>query len=405
MSFRSRADYAALSEGFFSSKMTDQLSLKVLQVILVGEHLRNRLHAEQDPAMIRDRRYHLRMYSCCFVGRDLVDWLIKNGDANSRGGAIQCMNILLENSIIHHVCDDHQFKDEMLFYRFRRDDDTVVSNPDLAMIYRGCDIYYRAKNEDCQLIKSRPCHDFVHRNCFTGRELVDWLIQNGEVSDRGQGLILGRELLDQGIIKHVTDEFHFRDENIFYQFMIDKEVNKKMIDALGIVDDKIPGSPKSLRRKNIPPPLNTQKSSPVPFAKERHRWEEPFDYERSPDSPDFFPSSGSSNNQSPRPVILREITIAELLDPDGPYITKNVIVKSDAVGFGFVVRGSSPVYVQTIDPKGPAAAAGLKVRMFLKSVNGKDVLYWNHRQVSQEILRGQNIVYLVVMTHFKGAAQ
>ena len=82
--------------------MTDRLSLKALQVILVGEHLRNRLHAEQDPAMIRDRRYHLRMYSCCFVGRDLVDWLIKNGDANSRVGAIQCMNIFLENSIIHH---------------------------------------------------------------------------------------------------------------------------------------------------------------------------------------------------------------------------------------------------------------------------------------------------------------
>ena len=40
--------------------------------------------------------------------------------------------------------------------------------------------------------------------------------------------------------------------------------------------------------------------------------------------------------------------------------------------------------------------------MFLKSVNGKDVLHWNHRQVSQEILRGHNIVHLVIMTHFKG---
>ena len=94
--------------------MTDQLSLKALQVILVGEHLRNRLHAEQDPAMIRDRRYHLRMYSCCFVGRDLVDWLIKNGDANSRGGAIQCMNIFLENSIIHHG----KFKKDRHFANF-----------------------------------------------------------------------------------------------------------------------------------------------------------------------------------------------------------------------------------------------------------------------------------------------
>ena len=73
----------------------------------------------------------------------------------------------------------------------------------------------------------------------------------------------------------VTDEFHFRDENIFYQFMIDKVVNKKMIDALGIVDNKLPGSPRNFRRRNLPP-LNTQRSSPVPFTKERPGVEEPF---------------------------------------------------------------------------------------------------------------------------------
>ena len=31
---------------------------------------------------------------------------------------------------------------------------------------------------------------------------MDWLIQSGEVTDRTQGLILGKELLDQAIIKH-----------------------------------------------------------------------------------------------------------------------------------------------------------------------------------------------------------
>ena len=86
----------------YPQEMTDQLSLKALQVVLVGEHLRNTLHAEEDPVMIKDRRYHLRMYSCCFVGRDLVDWLIRHGDASSRGGAVQCMNVLLDHGIIHH---------------------------------------------------------------------------------------------------------------------------------------------------------------------------------------------------------------------------------------------------------------------------------------------------------------
>ena len=82
--------------------MTDQFSLKAFQVILVGEHLRNRLYREEDPVMIRDRRYHLRMYPCCFVGRNMVDWLIRKGDANSRAGAVQCMNVLFEENIIHH---------------------------------------------------------------------------------------------------------------------------------------------------------------------------------------------------------------------------------------------------------------------------------------------------------------
>ena len=41
------------------------------------------------------------------------------------------------------VVDDHHFKDEMLFYRFRKDDNTVVKNSDLDVIYKGCDIYYR----------------------------------------------------------------------------------------------------------------------------------------------------------------------------------------------------------------------------------------------------------------------
>lgn len=47
-----------------------------------------------------------------------------------------------------------------------------------------------------------------------------------------------------------------------------------MIDTLGIVDDKAPGSPRNFRRRNLPP-LNTQRSSPVPFLKEKPGITEP----------------------------------------------------------------------------------------------------------------------------------
>lgn len=39
-------------------------------------------------------------------------------------------------------------------------------------------------------------------------------------------------------------------------------------------------------------------------------------------------------------------------------------MEQDQVGFGFVLRGSAPCYVHTIDPWGPAAAAGLQVWLF-----------------------------------------
>lgn len=46
-----------------------------------------------------------------------------------------------------------------------------------------------------------------------------------------------------------------------------------------------------------------------------------------------------------------------------------------------------------------ALSFALQVGMYLKSVNSKNVLYWTHREVAQEMLRGQNITNLVVVTH------
>ncbi len=43
-------------------------------------------------------------------------------------------------------------------------------------------------------------------------------------------------------------------------------------------------------------------------------------------------------------------------------------VVSDPVGYGFVIRGSRPVYVHSVDQNGPAAAAGLKVRPCISSI-------------------------------------
>jgi hypothetical protein len=111
-------------------------------ILAVGEELRQLLHAEEPP-IIKDRRYHLKVYANCFVGNDMVDWLLRKGEVDSRAEAVAMMQKLLENEVIHHVCDDHEFKDEKLFYRFRKDDNTYEEPPDALIVAKGQRIYSR----------------------------------------------------------------------------------------------------------------------------------------------------------------------------------------------------------------------------------------------------------------------
>lgn len=80
----------------------ERISSKFVHILLLSEHLRARLHCERNPDMIKDRRYHLRMYQCCFVGKEVVDWLLKLGEAPSRFSAVQCMCALQESNLLHH---------------------------------------------------------------------------------------------------------------------------------------------------------------------------------------------------------------------------------------------------------------------------------------------------------------
>ncbi len=70
---------------------------------------------------IQDRRYRLTMYKQCFIGREAVDYLVKKLKI-SRPDAVRLGQRLIDKNLIHHVTDDHEFKDENLFYRFYWDE-------------------------------------------------------------------------------------------------------------------------------------------------------------------------------------------------------------------------------------------------------------------------------------------
>lgn len=70
---------------------------------------------------IRDRRFGLQVYTHCFVGSEAVKWLMHQQLA-SREEAIKLGQVLVERGLIHHVTDEHTFKDSHLFYRFFEDE-------------------------------------------------------------------------------------------------------------------------------------------------------------------------------------------------------------------------------------------------------------------------------------------
>jgi small-conductance mechanosensitive channel len=70
---------------------------------------------------IRDRRHLLTTHPSCFVGREAVDWLVRS-EGVSRAEAVALGQRLVDLGVIHHVLDEHGFRDGHFFYRFREDD-------------------------------------------------------------------------------------------------------------------------------------------------------------------------------------------------------------------------------------------------------------------------------------------
>ena len=85
---------------------------------------------------IKDRRYNLKKYPQCFVGSEAVAWLTKNLNISSEE-AIKIGQRLVREKWIHHVFDDHDFKDGNFFYRFYWDEDELIQKAEPAFAKFG----------------------------------------------------------------------------------------------------------------------------------------------------------------------------------------------------------------------------------------------------------------------------
>ncbi|GCB69091.1 hypothetical protein scyTo_0010499 [Scyliorhinus torazame] len=334
------------------------------EVQITGEQLRLRLH---DGKLIKDRRYNLRTYPNCFVAKELIDWLIDHKEAPDRETAIKLMQKLMDHNIIHHGM--------------------LLSSEDAIM-------------------KLQEENGVKYQRAVFGCEIIDWLMKEGEAVSRADAVELCRRELEHGIIQHVSSRHHFFDGNLLYQFRINFRRRRRLTELLsensGTAQESH-DSPFCLRKlnpeqdgtsflsvqtnKEIKMVSAVRRSSITPAATGSTAF-----YNTSPSL-----ASLPSVECNPKSVLKRPVTNEELLSPGAPYLKKTLTIVGDAVGWGFVVRGGRPCYIQAVDPGGPAAAAGIKVRQFVVSVNSRHVMHLDYKAVSNIIMTGPRTLVMEVM--------
>lgn len=188
----------------------------------LGKYLHERLSKLTTP-LIKDRRYHLRLYPKCFKGSELIDWMLSQRHVSTRAEGVVVGSSLLMMGIIHHVADDHNFKDEPLFYRFRADDATNRgAEPGFHLAaYDALTFHGWVNVKQTDFIADRDYGLFTYKKCFVASKFIDLLMEYGMVEDRYEGLEFGVRLQYHGLIQHVTKAHEFKDEYLFFRFYFD----------------------------------------------------------------------------------------------------------------------------------------------------------------------------------------
>uniref|UniRef100_A0A4W5RHM4 Phosphatidylinositol 3,4,5-trisphosphate-dependent Rac exchanger 2 protein n=1 Tax=Hucho hucho TaxID=62062 RepID=A0A4W5RHM4_9TELE len=175
--------------------------------------------------LIKDRKRKLTTFPKCFLGSEFVSWLVEIGETDNHEEGVHLGQALLENGIIHHVTDKHQFKPEPVLYRFRYDDGTYHPRSDMQdVISKGVRLFCRLHSLFTPVIRDKDYHLRTYKSVVMANKLIDWLIAQGDCRTRDESLILGKELCDNGFMHHVLEKSEFKDEPLLFRFFADEEM-------------------------------------------------------------------------------------------------------------------------------------------------------------------------------------
>ncbi|RMB95934.1 hypothetical protein DUI87_28048 [Hirundo rustica rustica] len=341
--------------------------------------------------LIKDRRRKLSTVPKCFLGNEFVSWLTEIGEISKPEEGVNLGQALLENGIIHHVSDKHQFKNEQVMYRFRYDDGTYKPRSELEdIVSKGVRLYCRLHCLYTPVVKDRDYHLKTYKSVIPASKLVDWLIAQGDCQTREEAVALGVGLCNNGFMHHVLEKSEFKDESLYFRFYADEEMEgtsskskqlrndfKLMENILGknllilpeeddygfdIEEKNKAIVVKSVRRESSAEMAGLQAGRKIYSINEDLVFLRPFAEVETILSQSFC---------SRRPLRLLVATKSKEI----------IKIRDCPEALGFQIRGAAPPYVHAVGRGSEAAAVGLHPGQCILKVNGNNAKHGNYKEV------------------------
>jgi len=170
---------------------------------------------EHRDLLIKDRQYQLTKYPQCFIGSELVDWLVEHKSMIAVE-AIAIGQNLLSHGLIAHVRQEHDFKNEFLFYQLSDRANSRTSKVQLSSS-EAIELAQELQSNPELEIENRRYRLTTYKQCFIGSELVDCLVKSKNMTPE-EAIATGQSLLEHGSIAHVCNDHNFENGFLFYRF-------------------------------------------------------------------------------------------------------------------------------------------------------------------------------------------
>lgn len=368
-------------------------------ILSKGEKIYHLITADHLP---KDHKVRLKTCSNSFTGRQFVKWLILRNEVQKDEEGVILGQALLENGVIHHVSDRHQFKNSEYVYRFRYDDNSFRGKLELAdLSARSVRIYCRLHSLFDPLVKEQrvgirsiPC-------VVVSQKLIDWWHSEKDISRRVDGITLGEEFFATGVLRHITDEHKFKDGQFLYRFTADdaheglRERERRFTLSSSRVEF---GSMQTFTCRTIAFRCDVASAGygvelteiyPITIKSLTSRTQT------------MGVSVGdivhSINGRYITPANVSEC-LADLMTPDDPATPPlHLLVEKKPshtctlvptkTGLGFHIKGSSPVVISDIDKDSAASRAGLTIGSCVLKVGEKEVVRMKHDEIVTAVMK------------------